>query len=90
MVDPSLEVCPNFASKAFAPIREALMQASNESTQQVTERLIAAWDAEHNATEEAEPQRREQEEEKLRLAEEEAEQERREGEKKKPKMNDFD
>ncbi|KIK78745.1 hypothetical protein PAXRUDRAFT_16710 [Paxillus rubicundulus Ve08.2h10] len=105
MADPALEVHPNFASEAFTPIREALIQATNESAQQVTEHLIAAWDAEHNirvnawnriqadqaqAAEEAEQQRREQEEEELCLAEEEAEQEHREGEKKKPKMNDFD
>ncbi|KIK75298.1 hypothetical protein PAXRUDRAFT_126766, partial [Paxillus rubicundulus Ve08.2h10] len=92
MVDPALEVCPNFASEAFAPICEALIQTTNKSAQQVTECLITTWDAEHNirAAEEAEQQRREQEEEELCLAEEEAEWERREEEKKKPKMNDFD
>ncbi|KIK92588.1 hypothetical protein PAXRUDRAFT_13152 [Paxillus rubicundulus Ve08.2h10] len=83
MADPALEVRPNFASKAFAPIREALIQATNKSAQQVTE-SDQAWVAE-----EAEQQQREQEEEELCLAEEEAEQECREGEKKKPKMNDF-
>ncbi|KIK98555.1 hypothetical protein PAXRUDRAFT_133965 [Paxillus rubicundulus Ve08.2h10] len=92
MADPALKVYPNFASEAFAPIREALIQATNESAQQVTECLIAAWDAEHNirVAEEAEQQQREQEEEELHLAKEEAEQEHREGEKKKPKMNNFD
>ncbi|KIK81190.1 hypothetical protein PAXRUDRAFT_15374 [Paxillus rubicundulus Ve08.2h10] len=62
MADPSLEVCPNFAGDAFAPIHEA-------------------W-----ADEEAERERREQEEEETCLVEEELEHERREGE----KMNDFD
>ncbi|KIJ18405.1 hypothetical protein PAXINDRAFT_8650 [Paxillus involutus ATCC 200175] len=89
MADPSLKVHPNFSSDAFAPIHEALMQATNESAQQVTERLITAWDTEHHIREE-EQEQREEEEAEVHLAEEELEHERREGERKKPKMNNFD
>ncbi|KIK72411.1 hypothetical protein PAXRUDRAFT_22020 [Paxillus rubicundulus Ve08.2h10] len=105
MADPSFERCPDFTGEAYRAIRDALAQAVNENDQQVTERLTAAWDADHTLwveawnqqqlvkaqiQAEAERMQLEQEAEAHQLAEEEAERECKEAEKKKPKMNDFD
>ncbi|KAF8545991.1 hypothetical protein OG21DRAFT_1518408, partial [Imleria badia] len=48
MVDPTLEVCPDFASNAYRVVREALMGSFNENAEQSIDRLNLAWDAEHN------------------------------------------
>ena len=102
--DPSLEVCPDFASPDFQPIREMLTQAGR-SNEEAIQSLTDTWVTNNNnrkeiwrlqeeaeAAQRAEQQRlRDEQAEQERLRrEEEAEQERIQAEKKKPKINDFD
>jgi len=103
--DPSTEVCPDFASDIYAPLRDDLQRGTAASNEDIVVRLVELWSHEHNermqqwntqqaaaaqAADEAELQWQAQEAEAQRLAEQEAERERSEAEKKKPKINDFD
>ena len=103
--DPSTEVCPDFASDIYAPLRDDLQRGTAASNEDIVVRLVELWSHEHNermrrwntqqaaaaqAADEAELQRQAQEAEAQRLAEQEAERERSEAEKKKLKINDFD
>ncbi|KAG2140556.1 hypothetical protein DEU56DRAFT_735009 [Suillus clintonianus] len=104
MADPNNEVCPDFASAAYAEIREDLIRASGQTEDQVTNRMVVSWTQSHrqwveewnqekeqeerNAAEVA--QARAQQEEEIREQQEaEAEKEHLDTEKKKPKMNGF-
>ena len=104
MIDPALEVRPDFASNAYRMVREALMANFNEDVDEAIHRLTIAWNDEHeqhieawNVEREAEAleaernnlERIEREDEQRRADEAEAEKEKREAEKKKPKINDF-
>lgn len=102
--DPSLEVCPDYASPDFQPIRQMLTEAGR-SNEEAIQSLTDTWLANNNNRKElwrlqeeveeaqrAEQQRLrdEQAEQERARREAEAEQERIQAEKKKPKINDFD
>ncbi|KAG2028865.1 hypothetical protein BDR07DRAFT_1383456 [Suillus spraguei] len=104
MADPNNEICPDFASAAYAEIREDLIRASGQTEAQVTNRMVVSWTQSHRQRVDDWNQEREQEEHEAaeaaqaRAAQEEevrerqeadAEKERLEAEKKKPKMNGF-
>jgi hypothetical protein len=102
--DPGIEVCPDFTSPAFAPLRETIAAARQVSHEEVAQELSAAWDEDNRLRvitwqqQEAEDEQARQD--TARLAQEaedreraqqelEAETERREAEKKKPKIHGF-
>jgi hypothetical protein len=102
--DPGIEVCPDFASPAFAPLRETIAAARQVSHEEVAQELSAAWDEDNRLRvitwqqQEAEDEQARQD--TARLAQEaedreraqqelEAETERREAEKKKLKIHGF-
>ncbi|KIK78094.1 hypothetical protein PAXRUDRAFT_17069 [Paxillus rubicundulus Ve08.2h10] len=102
-LDPSNEVCLDFASDFYQPIREALL-ANTEDKQQVLNNLVQMWTTEHVQrvtawterqhleallADKAEEVRLAQVREAQCLADDETARERIELEKKKPKMNDF-
>lgn len=102
--NPSLEVCPDFTTDAYANICQDIHRATGETQENIINRLTESWTAGHNqrvaewnqqrereAADEAEAEqaRAEQERELRALQEAEAERERVETEKKKPKMNSF-
>jgi hypothetical protein len=104
MADPSLEVCPDFASEFYEAIRADLAAATNAGPQEIIDRLVETWTAGHDARVAEWNRRRDeeaQEEEELRLVraareeeehlarQAEEENEHLESEKKKPKMNGF-
>lgn len=102
--DPSLEVCPDYASQVFQPVRDLLIQAgrsNDEAIQTLTDTWVTdntnrkeAWrlQEEAEAAQRAEQQRLRDEQAELerQQREDEAEQERVLADKKKPKINDFD
>jgi hypothetical protein len=98
MADPSLEVCPDFASEFYDGIRADLAAATNAQPQEVIDRLVESWTAGHEARvadwnrrhdEEIQLVRAAREEEERLARQAEEENERLESEKKKPKMNGF-
>ncbi|KAG1769852.1 hypothetical protein EDD22DRAFT_770699 [Suillus occidentalis] len=104
MADPSLEVCPDFASEFYEAIRADLAAATNAGPQEIIDRLVETWMAGHDVRVAEWNRRRDeeaQEEEELRLVraareeeehlarQAEEENEHLESEKKKPKMNSF-
>lgn len=104
-MDPRLEQPPNYTSDDFTIICNGLKAAYGENDQQVIERLLVAWEANHtrrteawleaqeaanHIAEEAEQENRRLEEEVERQAAEEVEHEHQEVEKKKPKMDSFE
>ncbi|KAG2104381.1 uncharacterized protein F5147DRAFT_762130 [Suillus discolor] len=105
VVDPNLEMVPDFAGNLYAGIRADLGAATNQTGEEVVARLTETWNADHNARvvewnqdreaearvlAEAERARTAQENEERTQREAETERERTEAEKKKPKMNGFE
>ncbi|KAG2029158.1 hypothetical protein BDR03DRAFT_881687 [Suillus americanus] len=105
VVDPTLEMVPDFASNLYAGICADLEAATNQTGEEVVAHLVEAWNADHDARvaewnqdreaearvlAEAERARTMQENDECIQREAEAEKERLEGEKKKLKMNSFD
>ncbi|KAG1776788.1 hypothetical protein EV702DRAFT_1227478 [Suillus placidus] len=105
VVDPNLEMVPDFAGNLYAGIRADLEAATNQTEDEVITRLTETWNADHDARvaewnrnrdeearvlAEAERVHTTQENEARTQQEAEAEKERLEVEKKKPKMNSFD
>ncbi|KAG2099903.1 uncharacterized protein F5147DRAFT_763024 [Suillus discolor] len=105
VVDPNLEMVPDFAGNLYAGIRADLGAATNQTGEEVVARLTETWNADHNARvaewnqdreaearvlAEAERARTAQENEERTQWEAETERERTEAEKKKPKMNGFE
>ncbi|KAG1820907.1 uncharacterized protein BJ212DRAFT_1478000 [Suillus subaureus] len=86
VVDPNLEMVPDFASNLYAGIRTDLKAATNQTGEEVIACLMETWNADHNARVVEWNQDREAEARR----EAEAERERTEAEKKKPKMNGFE
>ena len=46
--DPSTEVCPDFASDIYAPLRVDLQRGTDASNDDIMVRLIELWSNEHN------------------------------------------
>ncbi|KAG1818067.1 uncharacterized protein BJ212DRAFT_1498984 [Suillus subaureus] len=105
VVDPSLEVVPDFTSNLYAGICVDLTGATNQTEEQVIEHLTQTWNADHDARVADWNQNQEPEAQALAAAERvhaaqqdaehiqcetEAEKEQVEAEKKKLKMNGFD
>ncbi|KAG1769281.1 hypothetical protein EV702DRAFT_978898 [Suillus placidus] len=99
VIDPNLEMVPDFAGNLYAGICADLEAATNQTEDEVIARLTEMWNADHNAR--VAEWNQNQEEEARVLAEAErneactqqeakAEKEWLEVEKKKPKMNSFD
>ncbi|KAG2354207.1 hypothetical protein BDR07DRAFT_1382428 [Suillus spraguei] len=62
MADPNNEICPDFASAAYAEIREDLIRASGQTEAQVTNRMVVSWTQSHRQRVDDWNQEREQEE----------------------------
>jgi hypothetical protein len=102
--DPNLQICPDFASDAFAAIREVLIAASDSTHEETAASLTASWEAQNAINKAAWAMQEEGDallrEEQANLAREaqtalqaqldkDAADELREAEKKKPKMHTF-
>lgn len=95
--DPGLEICPNFASPHYDPLRTLITNTGATEEEAITQ-LTEAWNQENQARKEAWEQLDEEDQQAAdeadRLAREleqnELDTARRECEKKKPKINDFD
>jgi len=46
--DPSTEVCPDFASDIYTPLRDDLQRGTAASNEDIVVHLVELWSHEHN------------------------------------------
>ena len=95
--DPGLDICPDFASLHYGPLRNSLTDAGATEEEALT-RLTESWNQENQARREAWEHQVEEDQQVAdkadclarELEQDELDTARREREKKRPKINDFD